>query len=230
MSKKINLSGKCLALTKMWNFQFQTFNSFSFNKYLFNFLILKTILQKFLLLNKFSLILLYSKIVVLKRIYFIFLICLFNKLSFFSNFLKFWEFNFNYISFQLKILLKKNCYSSSDFWQNYLTYATLKLENSPKKLFNLIYLLLLQKLDQITLQTTRTGLKPKKFVGFKIQLRGRYELTKNAMSKSTNINVGKTNSTNLKLNIIFINYLFYTKLGVSSLKIWLFYSNLAASQ
>lgn len=70
---------------------------------------------------------------------------------------------------------------------------------------------------------TKNGLKNKILCGFKVQLKGRFESTKNSMSKTVNFKVGKINSTNLNSSINFLSYTFYTKLGLSNLKIWLFY-------
>ena len=65
----------------------------------------------------------------------------------------------------------------------------------------------------------KNGLEQKSLKGFKIQLKGRFEPTKNSMSKSLTVKKGKINSMKLNDSIIFINQIFYTKLGLSNLKI-----------
>nr|YP_010620120.1 Ribosomal protein S3 [Melanothamnus gigas]WAX04156.1 Ribosomal protein S3 [Melanothamnus gigas] len=229
MSKKINLSGKCLALTNLWVMQFQHFGNFTslFSKYTFLFLIFKFFLFKQLNLKNNFFVLDY-KFFILKNEFFIVLTNFFknfNEFNYFFNLLSsIWFKNFNFLSFRFLIFFKKTFYLSSDFLQSYISYLSKKLFYSPKKIFTLLFILLKKKLNQSILTTTKNGLKRKKIIGFKMQLRGRYELTKTAMAKITQIKFGKINSTDLKINVTFMNYFFYTKLGNCSIKIWLFSS------
>lgn len=62
-------------------------------------------------------------------------------------------------------------------------------------------------------------------VGFKMQLKGRFEITKNSMSKKFLVKFGKISSTTLVDYIVFYEHIFFSKLGLSSLKICLFYKN-----
>lgn len=74
-------------------------------------------------------------------------------------------------------------------------------------------------LEYLIITIGKNGLEQKLLKGFKIQLKGRYEVTKNSMSKSLIIKKGKVNSMKLDNNIAFMNQVLYTKLGLSNLKI-----------
>lgn len=80
-------------------------------------------------------------------------------------------------------------------------------------------LFLTKNLKYSILFLTKNGLLRKYFVGFKIQIKGRYESSKTSMSKKLSTKFGKMTLTNLKISTNFINYSFYTKLGISNLKI-----------
>nr|YP_009295190.1 ribosomal protein S3 [Dasya binghamiae]AOH77202.1 ribosomal protein S3 [Dasya binghamiae] len=66
---------------------------------------------------------------------------------------------------------------------------------------------------------------PQKLIlkGYKITLSGRFENTKNPMSKTYTTKNGFITLTSLNNNIDFISKNLYTKLGICNIKIWLFY-------
>nr|YP_010620005.1 Ribosomal protein S3 [Symphyocladiella dendroidea]WAX04018.1 Ribosomal protein S3 [Symphyocladiella dendroidea] len=230
MAKKINSSGKCLALTTLWVNQFQSYGKFSFfskTDFLLFFFLTK-ILIKQLNLNKKNFITKTQNFILSTQVFFIFSLVFINSevfLKFYRFFIIIWRYNISSrLSFNLCFYIAKNQYFSTIFLKNYILYLINNNINSPKKIFNLLILLLKKNKFQSIVSFSKKGLKKNIFIGFKIQLKGRYEATKNGMSSRLLIKNGKINSTNLNITINFINHFFYTKLGITNLKIWLFYS------
>nr|YP_010620051.1 Ribosomal protein S3 [Rhodomelopsis africana]WAX04064.1 Ribosomal protein S3 [Rhodomelopsis africana] len=230
MSKKKNLSGKCLALTALWPTQFQYFGKFSFlskNDFFIFFLLTKIF---------YKLLKLHTHYFITKSQYFIFtnqVILIFSTtfinikslLSFFRFLFLLWNLNINsQISLQVYFYLEKSQYFSSDFLKSYILYLMRNKVCSPKKIFNLLILMLKKNKFQPILTISKNGFKKNVVTGFKIQLKGRYESTKNEMASRLFITNGKTNSTTLNISINYLNHFFYTKLGTSNLKIWVFHS------
>nr|YP_010620235.1 Ribosomal protein S3 [Deltalsia parasitica]WAX04271.1 Ribosomal protein S3 [Deltalsia parasitica] len=230
MAKKLNLSGKCLALSTLWANQFQLYGKFCFfwkNDFFLFLFLTKIFIQKLNLKTEYF-ITKTQNFILASQVFFIFSLLFINN-SFFYKFYKFahliWQRNISQtFSFHLCFYLEQNQYFSTKFLKSYISYLIYKKINSPKKIFNLLILLLKKNKSQLILAFEKNGLKKKIFIGFKIQLTGRYESTKNEMASCLLVKNGKINSTNLSVSINFINHFFYTKLGISNLKIWLFYS------
>nr|AHX02421.1 ribosomal protein S3 [Ceramium japonicum] len=68
------------------------------------------------------------------------------------------------------------------------------------------------------------GLKKIKLKGFKIKLSGRFENTKNQMTKKLEYNIGSLSLLSISSYVEFCSLNIYSKLGVCNFKIWLFYS------
>nr|YP_010619982.1 Ribosomal protein S3 [Tayloriella tenebrosa]WAX03995.1 Ribosomal protein S3 [Tayloriella tenebrosa] len=230
MAKKINLSGKCLALTTLWISQYQHYGKFSFfsiNDFFFLFSLLK-IFNKQLNSNTKYFITKIQNLVLASQIFLIISLTFINNqlfLNFYRFFFSIWKKNIsNRLNFQLFLYLEKNQYFSTRFLKSYILYLVYNKINSPKKIFNLLILLLKKNKFQLISSFSKNGLKKNILIGFKIQLKGRYETTKNEMASQMIVRDGKINSTNLNYTINFVNHFFYTKLGISNLKVWLFYS------
>nr|YP_010619959.1 Ribosomal protein S3 [Xiphosiphonia pinnulata]WAX03972.1 Ribosomal protein S3 [Xiphosiphonia pinnulata] len=228
MTKKINLSGKCLALTALWANQFQSYGKFSFfskNDFFFLFSLIK-IFNKQLNFNTLYFITKTQNFIFSSHIFLIFSLVSLNYaffIKFHQLFLKIWQHNINSrLSFHFHFYLEKNHYFSTIFLKSYILYLINNKTNSPKKIYNLLILLLKKNKFQSIITISKKGFKQSKFIGFKIQLKGRYESTKNEMASRLFVKDGKINSTNLTNSIYFFNHSFYTKLGISNLKIWLF--------
>nr|YP_010620028.1 Ribosomal protein S3 [Symphyocladia marchantioides]WAX04041.1 Ribosomal protein S3 [Symphyocladia marchantioides] len=228
MAKKINSSNKCLALTTLWVNQFQLYNKFSFfskNEFFLLFIIKFLIIQLNFTKN---LITKTQSLIFSTQLLLIFSLVSMNNdffLKLYQLFIGIWNRNFSSrLSFFLLFYVEKNHYLSAQFLKSYILYLITDNVNSPKKIFNLLVLLLTKTKNQSIISISKSGFRKITFIGFKIQLKGRYESTKNEMSNYLFIKDGKNNSTNLNITIDFINHLFYTKLGISNLKIWLFYS------
>lgn len=230
MTKKINSTGKNLTLTNFWNLTFQNFGVLNFllNKYFHFFILFNYLFWKLLLFKNQVIVHSFKIMVTSSVIYFVCLVSSINvkwlqMLNWFLYLI--WKKNFFYLPLHFVLYLTKNFYFSNCFLKDYVLYLT-KICLSLKKIFNLLVLYLTKNLFHLSLFWTKQGFVIKQFVGFKLKLVGRYEVSKTAMAKKSIIKIGNVNSTNLRININFSNYFFYTKLGISNLKIWAFYKKL----
>lgn len=82
-----------------------------------------------------------------------------------------------------------------------------------------MFLFLTKNLMHISLFYSNKGLLIKQFLGFKLKLTGRYETSKTSMAKKILLKSGNVSATDLKVSIQFVDYPFYTKLGISNFKI-----------
>ena len=85
-----------------------------------------------------------------------------------------------------------------------------------------MHLLVLQ-LNSAKILTSKTGLKVLKFKGFKLKLSGRFEESKNQMSKTLEQTSGSISLLSTSSYIEFSTLNINSKLGVCNIKIWLFY-------
>lgn len=230
MSKKINLSGRCIGLTSDWNqkFQFYSKSLLLFKNYFFLIDFTKNCILKknYYSLNKIFILNLKA---ITSKININIIISLYKfKLDFLDD-LCFFLVNFwshkqvNFISPKIKIFVVENFYFSNKFLNSLICYLVLRKKYTPKKVFNVLIRLLDLHLFSTILSTSKNGVLFKKLVGFKVQLKGRFENSKNSMSKKISFKIGKINSTDLNSCIIFYKYSFYSKLGLGNLKIWLCY-------
>lgn len=231
MSKKINLFSKCLALTIYWSYNFQIFskNFYLFKKYFSIIILLQKLInnKKLFYLNLF--LLLKTKIFISKNNFNIHFILFYLKKKWNSFFQFFFSIRLlqdkYFLSLKSKIFVVKNFFFSNFFFSNLIFYLLLEKKFNPKKIFNFFLNLFKNNFNFFLVQDSKNGFLKKKLIGFKVQLKGRFEVTKNSMSKKNLIKLGKVNSTNLNNHIIFYEHIFFSKLGVSNLKIWLFYKN-----
>ncbi len=230
MSKKINLHGKSLSLTTYWFIEFQLYgkNFFLFKKYFFLlFFLRKFITKKKLLFLSFFFGLFIKFSIFKKRVYF--LISLFKSKKKFDvvlqNIFPVYLFrNKSLLQFTGKIFIFPSFYFSQLFLKDLIFFLLIYKKFNPRKVFNYFLLFLKKKINYLSIVSSRKGIIKKKLVGFKIQLKGRFETTKNSMSKKNLIKFGKLNSTTLENHIVLCEHTFFSKLGSSNLKIWLFYS------
>jgi len=115
-----------------------------------------------------------------------------------------------------------NFYSSKAL-VNYGNYLFKKWNYTPKKIFSILVYLLTKQLNSKKICYGKFGPLKLNLKGFKIILTGRFEASKNQMSKELKVNIGALPLTTLNNNIDFWTTKLYTKLGVCNLKIWLFY-------
>nr|AHX02495.1 ribosomal protein S3 [Schimmelmannia schousboei] len=104
-------------------------------------------------------------------------------------------------------------------------YAQYLLNNlgSPKKLLWNICTLLQTHLNSYKISYSKNGPICIALKGFKIRIVGRFDNSKNQMSKSIEQYIGVLPLVCLNSHVEFLNKEIYTKLGVCSLQIWLFY-------
>lgn len=229
MSKKINLLGKSLALTNYWSYNFQLFgkNFFYFKKY-FSLLFY---LKKFIIKNKLSYLNFFFTLIINFHVFkekVQFSISIFKLNNFLTrilcNIFPIWLFQNKYLLlFQGKIFIFPNFYFSQFFLKDLIFFLVIYKRFSPKKIFHYFSLLLKKSKNYLLVNSSKKGIYKKKLIGFKIQLKGKFEITKNAMSKKLSLNYGQPRSTILKNHITFCEHTFFSKLGSSNLKIWLFY-------
>lgn len=103
----------------------------------------------------------------------------------------------------------------------YIDYLVLKF--TPKKIFNVLTNLLKNQLGIINILYLNSGLKKIQLKGFKIQLKGRYELSKSTLAKKYFLKFGQVTSNNLNSLLSLSHKDIYSKLGKSTIKIWYFY-------
>nr|YP_009325877.1 ribosomal protein S3 [Choreocolax polysiphoniae]APC24869.1 ribosomal protein S3 [Choreocolax polysiphoniae] len=232
MTKKINLNSKYLGLSIKCFLNFQNYGNINslFSKYFINLFIFYIILKKYLLLiqnNFFSFIELFISNNFLKLNINLSHTNLF-KLKIFINILSKLEkiliLNFSLLKLKTLVYFEKKNFFSIIFVKNYINYLILKMNYFPKKIFNFLIILFKTMLNKQKISFSNKGTKIIKLNGIKIQLKGRYDLTKNSMSKILLFKYGKINSVSLNKKIEFLNKVIYTKLGKSSFKIWFFYT------
>lgn len=101
----------------------------------------------------------------------------------------------------------------------YLDHLIINLNYLPKKVFNIFINILVSQINKNKHLILNSGLKKVKLKGFKIQLKGRYELSKSSLAKKICFKFGRLTINNLSNNLELINKFIYSKLGKSSLKI-----------
>nr|YP_010620143.1 Ribosomal protein S3 [Herposiphonia versicolor]WAX04179.1 Ribosomal protein S3 [Herposiphonia versicolor] len=229
MTKKTNLTGKCLTLTTYWLNFFQNFENFYilYSKYFLISILFNSLLKKLVLFKKTNFFHQINFLVSSKKL--IIILSVNSKHHFLMQIIKdfwflIWLKNFSIFYLKLIVFSIKMFYLSKIFLEEYIFYLTNYFSFSPKKIFNMLNIFLLKNLNQESLSLSKRGIKIKRFIGFKIKLIGRYETSKNSMAKSVLIKSGKISSVSLKTCINFMNHYFYTKLGISNLKVWIFYS------
>lgn len=226
MSKKISSTSKYLGISRDWFVNFQFYGKFYLNFFFFlNFYKLLNLLFRKILNNKLFI----SNITV----YFLLeLIELNIGITFFqkNNNVNLIKLQYNSINLFLlnnlfkinfKIYLNKLSWFSKLFIEMYIEY--LVLIYNPKKIFNLLVILLKNQLNKVNILYLNSGLKKIQLKGFKIQLKGRYELSKSTLARKSFFKFGQVTSNNLN-SLLYSSYKdIYSKLGKSTIKIWYFY-------
>nr|YP_010944677.1 ribosomal protein S3 [Palisada intermedia]WMC20771.1 ribosomal protein S3 [Palisada intermedia] len=226
MSKKISSTSKYLGISRDWFVNFQHYGNFYLN-FFFSFLNIYNLLN-FIIRNVVK-----TNIFVLKKQIYLFFntmelnLNLFylkrnvNLTNLFYN--KINSILLNNFFFNVKINFFSNNFNffSKQFLEAYLEY--LSFSNSPKTIFNLVIVLLKNQINKTTIFFFNSGLRKIQLKGFKIQLKGRYELSKSTLAKKQFLKFGQVTSNNLNNLLDLLNKDFYSKLGKSTLKIWFFY-------
>lgn len=96
---------------------------------------------------------------------------------------------------------------------------------SLKKIINNLTLFLKHQLQIKTTFRLKNATKELNLIGFKLKVSGRFRNTRNRMAGSYEQSVGPLSLVCLKNVIEFHNQTIHTKLGASSLQIWLIYKN-----
>lgn len=127
----------------------------------------------------------------------------------------------------LRFYYKSNWFYSIDFLMLYITYLHVKLTYSLKKIFMLLISLFAKLTNYKKISFLRIGFKKIQVKGFKIQVKGRFENTKNQMAKTINYKFGSLSLVNLENNVYYRKNCLNTKLGSCTVHVWLFYKILS---
>ena len=138
----------------------------------------------------------------------------------FNNIFPVYSFQNKSISdFQGKIVIFRNYYFSQFFLKDLMFFLLIQRKFNPKKIFNYLLILFKKKVNYSLVNISRRGICKKKLIGFKIKLKGKFEITKSSMSKKIMENYGKLKSTTLNSSVVFCEHTFFSKLGSSNIKI-----------
>lgn len=226
MSQKINPTNNKLGVLQVWNYRFQKYGK-TFRNYK-KFLRPKN--YSFLFLKQF----LYQNNLLIENVEFSksthqFLIKIFIfRLTQVPIRLKF-QFCLKVISYWLKcpvkfLIYQKNSLSSSSLLiNNYIFYLFFVRTNSIKQIFQQIFQLLEKQSNKIIFIYTIKGIQLIKFKGFKLEVTGCFESSRNQMSKTLKYNLGSVPLTRLNGYVDYSNNHFFTKFGSCGIKLWLFY-------
>nr|YP_009511841.1 ribosomal protein S3 [Gracilaria gracilis]AXI97718.1 ribosomal protein S3 [Gracilaria gracilis] len=228
MTRKINPISLRLGLTQVWDYTIQNYNKLNYC-YTLSFLKqlqIENIVTKILSLNKFLIHdkeFWYSKNKLFLNIYivevdpnnsnkYLFLIKELSKLI--SN----WFF----LKIQLRIYKRVSWLTTSNLVSSYVSYLFVQNKN-PNKILWQICILLKKHLGSNKVVYSTRGIHSVYLKGFKVRLVGRFDNTKNQMSKSIQQGSGSLSLISLRNQVEFVQKNLYTKLGSCGLQIWLFY-------
>nr|YP_011017705.1 ribosomal protein S3 [Griffithsia okiensis]WQF69528.1 ribosomal protein S3 [Griffithsia okiensis] len=225
MSKKSNSLILKFGVTKNFNFFSQNYGKSTLNIDL-NILKLCFCLNKYFFSN--NLILIFNEFHLNKNLFSLSVFCLKNNFNMKSYLILLNNINFNFLfTFKKqknKLFLKNEWFYSSFLLKNYINFLFLKFGiNNYKKILGILTKLFCSYLNYNQIFYSIYGPKLIILKGFKIQLKGRFENSKNQMTKKIELKSGILSSVNLNSDINYLNNFLFTKLGLWSLKIWLFY-------
>nr|YP_010199886.1 ribosomal protein S3 [Gracilariopsis tenuifrons]UAD89946.1 ribosomal protein S3 [Gracilariopsis tenuifrons] len=228
MAKKINPISLRLGLTQVWDFTLQNYGKL-ISWYIL--LLLKQLQLKKVVSQIFNL----NKFLVGEQEYWYYHNKLFLNIYFTDNIVKNQDkyslilkkislliFEWFSLKVQLRILKKTNWITTPDLLINYAIYL-LKQHKNPNKVLWQLCQFLETHLNCTKIVYSSRGIRLVNLKGFKIRLVGRFDNTKNQMSKSIQQGYGSLSLMSLKSRVEFASKELYTKLGSCGLQIWLFY-------
>lgn len=112
----------------------------------------------------------------------------------------------------------------------YINYLYKSHKYSIRKLTLILVFLLNTKLNYKKIVFAKNGPAILRFKGYKILAKGRFENTKNAMSKTFILIKGSLKLSQISTYIDYNHITLYTKLGVTSIKVWLFFQIVSNEQ
>ena len=231
MSKRSNSFGLRLGSIQTWNFVLNDYNTnFKwFTKLILN----KKYIQfsMYVLLNQIKTHAVFSKVhfyhnflelnICYSQLKFVktqSLLHVFNKISKIIN-------NTTTISFKFKIFNKKNYFFVSYFLSEYIKFCYNSNKNSLKTILNKIEPDLQNIIKKEVSYNTIKGIKKGHVNGVKLFCKGRLGTMRNPLTQTFTKSLG--NASFLKINncVDYTKNLLFTKQGVYSLHVWVFYSN-----
>ena len=224
MSKKSNSLSIRLGIINLWFFTLQNYGN-NFNYLFIYFYYYFHYIKHLIHLNKIN-IYFYEFFLIKNLFYLIIFLPIENKNHFklvnsITNFLN----KSNSLKINCTIYFKYNWFTTSFILKFYLFNLINKFNYSPKKILGFLFNFLFNFLNKSKISYLTIGSQELIFKGFKIQLKGRYENTKNKMAKSTNLKVGnKLSLININKNIYFLDCNLFSKLGSFSIRLLLFFT------
>nr|YP_010204201.1 ribosomal protein S3 [Ahnfeltia fastigiata]UAT97936.1 ribosomal protein S3 [Ahnfeltia fastigiata] len=126
------------------------------------------------------------------------------------------------IPVSIRLYEKNQWLGTSNLLINYV-YFSAKQGNSFKKIIQNICKMLTTHLNTIKISYSTKGVVRLSLKGFKIQLAGRFDNSRNQMAKLMKQSIGSLPLTCLESYVEYSHKEFHTKHGVCGLQIWLFY-------
>ena len=225
MSQKINPISFRLGLSQVWNNTFQLYgkNLSSYTSFLYLKLILYNYLRRYLdskqiFLGSLYLFILKDKIILLV----IYENCFnsnllkFEKLNLFLYFLTNWN-------LKLYLLKQTSWVNTPALITSYIMYNR-KKSSSLKKILKRVTFVLNSCLNSKKIVYNNKGPILLRLRGFKIKISGRFDNTRNQMSKMLSNGGGNLPLSKLNSYIEYHNSKIYTNSGLNNLQAWLFYT------
>nr|AEX37513.1 ribosomal protein S3 [Gracilariopsis lemaneiformis] len=228
MAKKINPISLRLGLTQVWDFTLQNYGKLIswYVLLLLKQLQLKKVVTQIFNINKFLVgdqEFWYYHNNLFFNIYFTdHIIKNPNKYSLILKNISLLIFEWFSLKVQLRIFKKTNWVTTPNLLISYANYL-LKYHKNPNKVLWQLCQFLETNLNRTKVVYSSKGIRLVNLKGFKIRLVGRFDNTKNQMSKSIQQGLGVLSLMSLKNRVEFVNRELYTKLGSCGLQIWLFY-------
>lgn len=226
MSQKTNPLKTKLGQIKLWNFEFSKYGQ-NFKNYT-KFLYLRNNIFSFIKNFCLKYNLLIENININQKIYetnfnvFVVFLKTSQETNKDNNFLKV---ILKWINTNIKISFYKNTSltNTTMLIKNYIIYLFINKKISPKKALLYLYKTLKNQKKKNQIKYTIQGIKIIELKGFKIEISGCFDSSRNQMSKIIKCNFGRIPLTKLNGYIDYTKTTFFTKFGTCGLKIWLFY-------
>lgn len=132
-----------------------------------------------------------------------------------------------FLNQKIKIrLYQKNIFTTTTLLLSAYSDLLMHKNITHKKSLLILITILNKTLKSTKIVYTKKGPTKLVLLGYKVQIKGRFENTKNQMAKTTTHNYGKISLIVLNSHLDFIFKPIHTKLGTYSLSIWLYYKNI----
>nr|YP_009500463.1 ribosomal protein S3 [Gracilariopsis heteroclada]AXE43625.1 ribosomal protein S3 [Gracilariopsis heteroclada] len=228
MAKKINPTSLRLGITQVWDFTLQNYGKLTSRNILYTLkrLQLKNVITQFFNLNKFLVgeqeIWYYHNNLFLNIYFTDYIIKNCSKYPSILHSISSLIFEWFSLKVRLRIFRKTVWASTPNMLISYADYLIKQHKNPNKVLWQLCQFLKTHLNSTKVIYSTK-GIHLVYLKGFQVRLVGRFDNTKNQMSKNIQQGFGALSLMSLKSRVEFVHKELYTKLGSCGLQIWLFY-------